>query len=139
MNIISIMNPKVNTAFLHTYNTVRQGLEVIRHHGYTALPVLNEGDQYVGCITEGDFLRCMLDTGSMDLRDYEHIHVSDILRRDFCPALGITADLSQVVGSLLNQNFVPIVDGRNMLCGIITRKSLISYLSDKLDAKAAEE
>ena len=32
----------------------------------------------------------------------------------------------------LNQNFVPIVDGRGALCGILTRRSMIEYLAKSL-------
>ena len=57
MNIIKIMIPKISTVFLHENDTVRQGLERFCVHGYTAIPVLNEEEQYVGSVTEGDFLR----------------------------------------------------------------------------------
>ena len=50
MNIIKIMIPKISTVFLHENDTVRQGLERFRAHGYTAIPVLNEEEQYVGCL-----------------------------------------------------------------------------------------
>ena len=36
---------------------------------------------------------------------------------------------------MLNQNFVPIVDGRNALCGILTRKRLIEFLAQARDKK----
>ena len=45
----------------------------------------------------------------------EGYRLGSIVRRDFCPALQIDADSEQVVTSMLNQNFVPIVDGRNAL------------------------
>lgn len=57
MNIARIMIPKVSTVFLHEKDTVRQGLERFMVHGYTAIPVLNEQEQYIGSVTEGDFLR----------------------------------------------------------------------------------
>ena len=47
----------------------------------------------------------------------------------------IDADSEQVVTSMLNQNFVPIVDGRNVLCGILTRKRLIEFLAQAHDKK----
>ena len=50
MNIAQIMIPKVCTVFLHQDNTIRQGLEIMLRHGYTAVPVLDQGDKYVGCV-----------------------------------------------------------------------------------------
>ena len=125
MNIAKLMIPKVSTAFLHENDTVRQGLERFTIHGYTAIPVLNEREQYIG------FLRHLLMTGSTDLKAQEQYRISGIVRRDFCPALPIDAASEEVVSATLNQNFVPIVDGRGTLCGILTRKRVIEYLAQK--------
>ncbi len=132
MNIARLMIPKVCTVFLNESNTVRQGLEILTHHGYAAVPVLDDQQHYAGCITEGDFLRFVLRIGSADKRDMEDTLIRDILRRDFCPALPIDADEKEVMSTLMNQNFAPIVDSQNALCGILTRRGLMQYLSEKL-------
>lgn len=134
MNIAKIMIPKVSTVFLHENDTVRQGLERFRRHGYTAVPVLNEDEQYVGSVTEGDFLRHLLASGTTDPKAQEHCRIGDIVRKDFCPALTIDAGYSEMVAAVLNQNFVPIVDGRNTLCGILTRRGVICYLDELVNA-----
>ena len=67
MNIPKILTPKAMTAYIGADDTVRQGLEVMRHHGYTAIPVLGEHGEYIGCITEGDFLWHILATGTTSL------------------------------------------------------------------------
>lgn len=131
MNIASIMIPKVSTVFLHEGDTVQQGLERFTVHGYTAIPVLNRQEQYVGCITEGDFLRHILAIRSTDPKRLEDTKIGAILRRDFCPALPIDASRDQVVSAILNQNFVPIVDGRGQLSGILTRRKVIEYLASE--------
>lgn len=131
MNIAKLMIPKVSTVFLHENNTVRQGLERFMIHGYTAIPVLNDKEQYIGSVTEGDFLRHLLAVHTTDLKMQEQYKIGDIVRRDFCPALQIDADRSQAVETALNQNFVPIVDSRGVLCGILTRKNLITYLAQQ--------
>lgn len=133
MNIAKLMIPKVSTAFLHENDTVRQGLEKFTVHGYTAIPVLNEREQYIGSITEGDFLRHVLITGSTDLKAQEQFRIKNLVRRDFCPALPIDASSEEVVAAALNQNFVPIIDGRGTLCGILTRKRVIEYLAQKCE------
>ena len=123
INIAKIMIPKICTVFLSESNTVRQGYEKMSHHGYTALPVLDENENYIGSVTEGDFLRCIL-------------RIREILRKDFCPALRIDADKNDVIDAVLRQNFVPIVDDRGFLCGIVTRRGVISYLAKK-DAESS--
>ena len=134
MNIAKWMIPKVLTALLREDNTVRQGLEVFKKHGYTAVPVLDESGHYIGCVTEGDFLRHLLSTGTTDMKAHERCRIGSIIRRDFCPALGIDAEDEVVKGAMMNQNFVPIVDDRGMLCGILTRKKYMEYLAEKADS-----
>lgn len=129
MNIAKIMIPKVCTVVLHERSTIRQGLEVLTRCHYTAIPVLDAEEHYVGSVTEGDFLRHILKTGTTDRKEQELYFVKDILRRDFCPALSIEAEFAIVVEASLRQNFVPVVDSRNVLCGIVTRRSLIAELA----------
>lgn len=131
MNIAKIMIPKVCTVFLSEKQTVRQGLEILTRNGYTAIPVLDADQHYMGCINEGDFLRHILSLGTTDKKVLENTRVGELVRRDFCPALNIDADDQEVISSILNQNFVPIVDGRNTLCGILTRRGVIAYLAEK--------
>ena len=130
MNIAKLMIPKVCTVSLHERSTIRQGLEVLSRCHYTALPVLDDEERYVGCVTEGDFLRHILRTGTTDKKAQEAYRIRDILRRDFCPALPIEAEFSLVVEASLRQNFVPVVDGRNALCGIVTRRNLIAAIAE---------
>ena len=68
MNIAKIMIPKIFTVFLHEKDTIRQGLERFMVHGYTAVPVLNDQEQYIGSVTEGDFLRHLLVCQTTDLK-----------------------------------------------------------------------
>ena len=130
INIAKIMIPKALIRLLHEDDTIRQGLEAMSYHGFTAIPVLDKNERYVGCVTEGDFLRHIMETGSTDMKFHEQFKVSRLVREDFCPAVSITADTNTVVQMMLNQNFLPIVDDRNVLCGLLTRKGVILELSD---------
>ena len=130
MNIPKILTPKAMTAYIGADDTVRQGLEVMRRHGYTAIPVLGEHGEYIGCITEGDFLRHILSTGSTSMKAQERYRIGELVRRDFCPPLGIAADDDEVIDAVLQQNFVPIGDDRGCFCGIVTRRSVIAALAN---------
>lgn len=131
MNIAKLMIPKVLTVTLHENSTVRQGLEALARCRYTAIPVLDDQERYVGSVSEGDFLQHILRIGSTDLKQQERYRIREILRRDFCPALNIQADFSVVVEAALRQNFVPVVDDRNTLCGIVTRRNLIAAMAQE--------
>ena len=128
VNIVKMMIPKVSIALLHVNDTVRQGLEVMRYRGYTAIPVVDDKEGYIGSVTEGDFLRHILTTGKSDLKSHEQYRIGEIFRKDFCKPLPIYAPLNELVSVSFEQNFIPIVDDRNSFCGIVTRRSLIEAL-----------
>ncbi len=131
MNIAQIMTPKVCTAYIHESSTVRQALEIMQRHHYTALPVINEDGEYVGCITEGDFLRHMMEVGTASIRALERYSIRNLYRPDFCKPLNICANRQEVTEVILQQNFVPIVDDRGFFCGIITRRSFIAFIAEE--------
>lgn len=135
MNLAKIMIPKVSTVFLKETHTVRQGWEIMSRNGYTAIPVINSDGQYTGSVSEGDFLKFIIAAGTTDPRSMEQHRVCELVRKDFCPPLQIDADRDQVIEPILNQNFVPIVDGRNTLCGILTRRGVILSLAEELPAR----
>ena len=39
--------------------------------------------------------------------------------------------MEDLIDKALNQNFVPVVDDQNNFIGIVTRKDIIRYFSDK--------
>lgn len=129
LNIARMMIPKPCTRVLHEKDSVRQGLETMAHHGYTAIPVLDENEHYIGCVSEGDFLNHILKQGTTDLKYHEQFLVKEILRKDFCPAIYMSSETSTIVKAISNQNFLPVVDDRNVLCGILTRRAVILELA----------
>lgn len=130
MNIAKMMIHRALTVFLREGQTVRQGWEVMTRHGYTAIPVLDAEQHYIGTVSEGDFLRHILSTGSLDKQDMEKYPVEALVRRVFCPPISIDASEEAVIAAALRQNFVPVVDSRNTLCGILTRRGLIACLAE---------
>ena len=42
MNVLSLLMPKTLVAYIEEDDTIRQGLEKMRAHGYTAIPVLSK-------------------------------------------------------------------------------------------------
>ncbi len=130
VNIAKILVPKACTRVLHEDDTVRQGLETMAFHGFSSIPVLDNEEKYIGCVTEGDFLRHVLAKGNTEMHYHEQYRVGDLVRKDFYRALPITADTELVIQTIRNQNFVPIVDDRNVLCGLLTRKGVIEELAE---------
>ncbi len=130
MNIAFFLTPKNNVAYLTMGDSMRQGLEKLRRHGYTALPVIKENGEYAGYISEGDFLRSIFNIGTIDLADLEDISIDEAVHKeDF--TVRITASMENLLSTILDHNFVPVVDDRGMFMGIVTRRAILKYFSDK--------
>lgn len=132
MNILFLLKPKNTVSFLYDDYTLRQGLEKMRSHGFTASPVLTHEGYYAGTINEGDFLWHIVEEHDGELRSLEHVKVAEILRTDWNQPVKVSATVEDLLGLVLNQNFVPVVDDRNLFVGIITRKDVIQYFGDRI-------
>ena len=130
MNIAFFLTPKNNVAFLTMGDSLRQGIEKLRHYGYTALPVIKETGEYAGYISEGDFLRSIFNIGTIDMADLEDISIDDSVHKDDF-SVRITASMEDLLSTILEHNFVPVVDDRGMFMGIVTRRAVLKYFSKK--------
>ncbi|WP_446897048.1 CBS domain-containing protein [Clostridium sp. LBM24168] len=131
-NIIFLLTEKASVAFLNNCCTLRQGLEKMKSHGYTALPVITEDGTYIGTVSEGDFLWYMMDSNMYSIKSQESYSISDILRKGWNPAVKIDATMDELLLRIMDQNFVPVVDDRGKFIGIITRKDVIKYYCNLL-------
>ncbi len=130
MNVAFFLIPKSHVAHLVEGSSFRQGMEKLHRHGYTAIPVVSREGKYLGSIGEGDFLWNIMSMGSIEPRDLEQARIDDIIS-DRTPPVRVTATIDDLQDRLLDQNFVPVVDDRDMFMGIVTRRSVLSYLMGK--------
>lgn len=140
VNVISLLTPKAQVAYLYEDFTIRQGLEKLRVHGYTAIPVLARDGRYVGTVSEGDFLWNILDGKDNSLRTQEKLPLRQVLRPGFNPAVRIDVTLSQLLERAMQQSFIPVVDDRGAFVGIVTRQNIIRRLTiPKVDDQTGQE
>ncbi len=130
MNVAFFLVPKSRVAHLVEGSSFRQGMEKLRRHGYTAIPVISKEGKYLGSVNEGDFLWNIMTMGSLDPHDLEQARIDDIIS-DRTPPVRVTASVEDMQDRLLDQNFVPVVDDRDMFMGIVTRRAVLAYLMDR--------
>lgn len=130
MNILFLLHPKNDVAFLYDHNSMHQGLDKMCRYGYAALPVINRDGIYIGTVSEGDFLRNILEKEIYSLEEREEYCIADIMRTDWNPAVKVTASMDELLLQVMEQNFLPVVDDRGCFAGIITRKDVIKYFYD---------
>ena len=56
MNILFFLTPKCEVAYIYEDETLRQALEKMEYHKYSAVPIISRTGRYIGTITEGDML-----------------------------------------------------------------------------------
>lgn len=139
MNIAYFLLPKNRVAYLYDDYTFRQGLEKMKHHGYTAIPVITRNGQYAGTVSEGDFLWQLLNENPGDprlhsMKDMEQLKIRDILQKDNYPSVRITVTMEELLNTAMHQNFIPVVDDLGTFIGIVTRKDIIRYFAEGKDA-----
>lgn len=130
MNIMFFLKPKAEVNFLYDHNTMIKGLERMKQCGYTAIPVIDKEGKYVGTVNQGDFLWKLVDLGSVSNAAAESVLIRDIMNAQKDVPLRTDASVADVLDRALEQNFVPVVDGRDMFIGIVTRRDIIRYFRD---------
>jgi CBS domain-containing protein len=124
VNLALFLTPKATVAWMPASATLRDALERMEKHGFSAVPVLDRAGVYLGTLTEGDLLRAVLRSdGQLDT-----VHVGEVPIRSENRAVLVVADIEAVVQIAVDQNFVPVVDSRGVLMGIVTRKRILEHL-----------
>lgn len=133
MNIFNYLTPKSETFYLNSKCTIRQALEKFDYHKFSIVPLLDDEGHYVSTLSEGDLLRYIKNEKNFDVSEAEDTLVSQIEKYRPYKYLTSGANIKEIYLLSLEQNFIPVVDDRNMYIGIIKRKDIIEYIFNKYD------
>jgi CBS domain-containing protein len=136
MNIAFFLTPKNEVAYLHTSMTMRQALEKMQYHRYSAVPLVDKAGRYAGTLTEGDLLWYLKDHPEMSFKDTDKVRLKNIPKRVNNTPVSIDADILDLVDLAKNQNFVPVVDDTRIFIGIVKRSDIINYCAKLLGERA---
>lgn len=127
MNIAFFLLPKQEVVWLTMDATLRQTLERMEHHRYTAVPILDDKGGYAGTLTEGDLLWYMKNNPHVTFDQTNKVKLSEVQMRLSNRAVQIDANMEDLVSLAKIQNFVPVVDDMNRFIGIVRRSDIIDY------------
>lgn len=140
MNILFHIITKDKVAYINENATLRQAMEKMEFHRYTAVPVISDEGKYIGVLREGDILWYVKNKRALEfessspatLKDLtETITVKELPRKKDHRSVSIDANMDELIELAINQNFIPIIDDLKNFIGIITRKSIIKELTKK--------
>lgn len=128
MNIAFFLLPKNDVVAVTLDSTLRQTLERMEFHRYTAVPIIGEDGEYVGTVTEGDLLWFMKNSGGkVTFENTSKFKLSDVPLKMNIKPVSIDADMADLINLAKVQNFVPVVDDMGRFIGIVRRSQIIEY------------
>src|SRR5690554_2960325 len=119
--------PKQDVVYLNIKSTMRQALEKMEYHRYSAIPVINDEGKYVGTLTEGDLLWKMKNTPGLSFENTSKFSLHEIPQRVQNFPVKISAKMGDLVELAITQNFVPVVDDKDVFIGLVRRREIIEY------------
>lgn len=128
LNVLFFLIPKHQVAYVEENFTVRQAIEKMEHHHYSAIPILTKNGKYLATISEGDLL-WFIKNSNIKFEETNSIPLKAVTINKEIKSISINNDIDDLVLLIANQNFVPVEDDRGLFIGIITRKAVIEYLS----------
>jgi len=129
MNALRLMLSKEKVNYLKSDCPLEEAMALFIESGYSAVPVINEEGAYIGTVCDKDFLRLY---SSPSYRDkIVELKLEDIISSNWNTAINVYTDVDNVLLLSMNQNFLPVVDDEGLFIGIITRKAIIQFLSER--------
>ncbi|MBS5149988.1 MAG: CBS domain-containing protein [Butyricicoccus pullicaecorum] len=133
MNIMFFLTHKSDVTYLYDDMGLKEGLDKLQESGYHAIPLISREGEYIGTVTEGDFLWMMCTCGEIiGKKRTVSLQMRDLPRRCDNKAVAANAQVVDLLSHASNQNFVPVIDDRNMFVGIVTRKKIFEYCKELL-------
>ena len=139
MNILFYLVPKSEVMYLYDDYSLRQAMEKMEYHKYSAVPIINRAGNYVGTLTEGDILWELKDRKLSNLHEAEEIMLRHTNRKRDNEPVNVNCNIEDLVMTSMNQNFVPVIDDNGIFIGIVTRKSIIEYCYKRYKAASSAQ
>ena len=138
MNVAMFLTPRSEVVCISDTSTMRQALERLGRNRYTAVPLVDAEGCYVGTLTEGDLLRKLIED-RLTVDDTERIPLASVRRDTDHVPIQVMAEIEGILAYAIDQNFVPVVDSRGVLMGIVTRRVIIQRCLTLLGARRTED
>lgn len=138
-NVSFFVIPKQDVVVLPYDATMRQALEKMEYHRYSAVPLIDAEGKYKGTLTEGDLLWKIKNTFDMTFDKLNRIPLTEVPLRWCNHPVRIDATMGDLIERAVEQNFVPVVDDEDVFIGIVRRREIIEYCAKLLSLRDEEE
>lgn len=94
--------------------------------------MIDKDGKYAGTVSEGDLLRFIKNDCDFDINKGEDELIEKIEKHRSYKALDIGSSIEELLDLSMDQNFIPIVDDRNVFIGIVKRKTILNYFKKEM-------
>jgi CBS domain-containing protein len=122
------MIPKSLVVYINDTATVRQALEKMSFHRYSAIPVLDRDGKFVGTLRNDDILEYLLKNDNFNKTALEAVETLSLIGSNSTKAVRHDATMRELIEGIKEHNFVPVVDDRGCFIGLILRREILNYL-----------
>lgn len=134
MNILFWLTPKSEVDYILEDASLNKALGQMNRRNFSAVPIITRSGKYVGTVTAGDILGCIKENFDLSIKKSADFPIGKVRRiRDNKP-VSANAKMEDMLDIILTQNFVPVVDDEENFIGIITRREVIKWMREQLDA-----
>ena len=132
LNILFFLTPKSEVDYVYDDASIFKAMQIFDRHNYFSILLINKNGRYIGTITTSDLLGCIKENFDLSVKDSADFPVQKVKRtREYKAVNGGTTTMEEIVTIALDQNFVPVVDDDYSFIGIITRKSIMTWMNDR--------
>lgn len=132
MNVAFFLLPKQDVITVTIHSTLRQTLEKMEFHRYTAVPMLTDDGRYIGTVTEGDLLWYFKNAEGVSFQNAHRHLLEEVPLRMINKPVHIHAEMDDLIELAKVQNFVPVVDDFDRFIGIVRRSDIIEYCAQHM-------
>lgn len=128
MTANTFLKPIYELALVYDDQPLSEALITMTKHRFTSLPVISRNQKYVGTLSEGDILHFVLkNTDCFDPKNLVKYNVSQVKRHRDYESVNLDATMPLLLSKASNENFVPVINEKDLFVGIVTRKTLLDY------------
>jgi len=127
MRILSFLLPKEKVAYLTSTASMQDAIDLLEHHHYSAVPIIDSEGKYIGTLSEGDLLWKLKNTPGLSFDQLNQVQITELRKRFHFESVSIDADIDDMLTLAADQNFVPVMDDNGIFIGIVRRKDVIEY------------
>jgi CBS domain-containing protein len=129
MQVAFFLTPKSEVLWVPAAASLDEALQLMNGARFSAVPLLHLDGRYAEVLTTTDVLWQLVGAEEHWRRVLPRTSVLRVARRNSYRAVHVDAEIETLIERAVEQNFVPVVDDRDVFIGIVTRRKILDYLA----------